>query len=51
MQSLSAYVSVGDRCINIIVRNEAETEEGFVDDSELTDALDQVLAALSYETK
>lgn len=51
VQSLSAYVSVGDRCINIIVRNEAETEEGFVDDSELTDALDQVLAALSYETK
>ena len=50
-QVLSAYVDMGERCVNIVVRNECESEEGFVEDSILTGALDQALAALSYETK
>ena len=50
-QVLDAYVSVGERCIIISVRNDAESEADYVDDSILTDALNAVIATLTYETK
>ena len=46
-QVLDAYVSVGERCIIISVRNDAESEADYVDDSILTDALNAVIATLT----
>lgn len=52
VQALHGYVNVGeDRLIYILVRNDVETVEEYVDDAVLVDALNQTLAALSYETK
>lgn len=51
-QSLHAYVNVNtDQTIYILVRNEAESPEEYVEISVLEDALHQVLSVLSYETK
>lgn len=52
VQALHGYVNVGeDRLIYILVRNDVETVEEYVDDAVLVDALNQTLAALSFETK
>lgn len=51
IQALNAYISVGDHCIILHVRNDAESEAGYVDDALLTDAMNELLGALSYETK
>lgn len=52
VQALHAYVSVNtDQCIYILIRNDVETPDQYVEDAVLEDALNQVLAALSYETK
>lgn len=52
VQALHAYVSVDtDRCIYILVRNDVESPDQYIDDSVLVEALNQVLASLSYETK
>lgn len=52
VQALHAYVSVDtDQCIYILVRNDVESPDQYVDDSVLVEALNQVLAVLSYETK
>ena len=52
VQALHGYVNVGEnRMIYILVRNDVETVEEYVDDALLVEALNQTLAALSYETK
>lgn len=52
VQALHGYVNVGeDRLIYILIRNDVETIEEYVDDAVLVDALNQTLTALSYETK
>ena len=52
VQALHAYVSVNtDQCIYILVRNDVDSPDQYVEDSVLEDALNQVLASLSYETK
>lgn len=52
MQSLSAYINVAkDRCIVVHVRNTADSEDEYVDNAVLVDALNQILPAISYETK
>lgn len=52
VQALHGYVDAGEnRLIYVLVRNDVETVEEYVDDAALTDAFNQVLAALSYETK
>lgn len=50
-QTLSAFVSVGDHSVILQVRIAAESEADYVDDSILVDAMNQVLAALSFENK
>ena len=48
-QALHAYVSTNtDQCIYILVRNNTESPAEYVDDSVLEEALNQVLASLSY---
>lgn len=52
VQALHAYVSVNtDQCVYILIRNDVETPDQYVEDTVLEDALQQVLSALSYETK
>lgn len=52
VQALHAYVSVNtDQCIYILIRNDVESPDQYVDASVLEEALNQVLASLSYETK
>ena len=51
VQALNAYVSVGERCIILHVRNDAESEADYVDDAALVDVMNQMLGALSFETK
>ena len=51
VQALNAYVSVGDRSIILHVRNDAESEADYVDDAALVDVMNQMLGALSFETK
>lgn len=52
VQALHGYVNAGEnRLIHILVRNDVEAVEEYVDDAILVDAFNQVLAALSYETK
>jgi len=52
VQALHAYVGVNtDQCIYILIRNDVESPDQYADDSVLVDALNQVLSALSYETK
>ena len=52
VQALHAYVSVNtDQCVYILIRNDVESPDQYVEDSVLEDALSQVLAVLSYETK
>ena len=52
VQALHGYVDVGEnRMIYILVRNDAATADEYVDDAVLTDAMNQVLAALSYEAE
>lgn len=50
-QTLSAFVSAGDRSVILQVRVAAKSEADYVDDSILVDAMNQVLAALSFENK
>ena len=52
VQALHGYVSVNtDQCVYILIRNDVESPDQYVDDSVLEDALHQVLASLSYETE
>lgn len=52
VQALHGYVNVGEnRMIYILIRNDVESIEEYADDSVLVEALNQTLAALSYETK
>lgn len=52
MQSLSAYINVGkERTIVVHVRNAAASEDEYVDNAVLVDALNEILPAISYETK
>lgn len=51
VQALSAYITAGERCISLQVRNEAMSEEEFIEDSELIEVMNQVLAALTVEAK
>jgi hypothetical protein len=52
VQALHGYVDAGEnRMIYILIRNDAESVEEYTDDSVLVEALNQTLAALSYETK
>ena len=52
VQALHAYVSVNtDQCVYILIRNDVESPDQYVEDTVLEDALNQVLASLSYETK
>ena len=51
VQALNAYVSVGERCIILHVRNDAASEADYVDDDALIDVMNQMLGALSFETK
>ena len=52
VQALHAYVNVNtDQCVYILVRNDVETPDQYVDDAVLVEALNQVLASVSYETE
>lgn len=51
VQALNAYIGVGDHCIILHVRNDAESEADYVDDAVLVDAMNEMLGALTYETK
>ena len=52
VQALHAYVSVNtDQCVYILIRNDVESPDQYVDDAVLEEALNQVLAVLSYETE
>lgn len=52
VQALHCYVDAGeDRLVYMLIRNDVESVDEYVDDSILVDAMNQVLAALSYETK
>lgn len=52
MQSLNAYIKVADeRTIVVHIKNAAESEEEYVDNAVLIDALNKILPAISYETK
>ena len=52
VQALHAYVSVNtDQCVYILIRNDVESPDQYVEDTVLEDVLNQVLASLSYETK
>lgn len=52
VQALHGYVNAGEnRLIYVLVRNDVESVDEYVDDSALVDAFNQTLAALSYETK
>lgn len=52
VQALHGYVNAGEnRLVYILVRNDAETVDEYVDDAILVEAMNDVLSALSYETK
>lgn len=52
VQALHGYVNAGEnRLIYILVRNDVENIEEYTDNAVLVEALNQTLAALSYETK
>lgn len=51
-QALHGYIDAGEnRLIYVLIRNDVETEQEYAEDAVLVDALNQILAALSYETK
>ncbi len=50
VQALHGYVDAGEnRMIYILIRNDVETIEEYVDDAIFSDALNQVLSAISYQ--
>ncbi len=52
VQALHGYVDAGEnRLIYILIRNDVESVEEYVDDEIFVDALNQVLGALSYEER
>lgn len=52
VQALHGYVNAGEnRLIYILARNDVESVEEYAEDAALVEVLNQVLAALSYETK
>ena len=52
VQALHGYVNVNtDQCVYILIRNDVDSPDQYVDDSVLEEALNQVLASLSYETE
>lgn len=52
VQALHGYVDAGEnRLIHVLIRNDVESIDQYIDDSILVEAFQQVLAAMSYETK
>jgi len=52
VQALHGYVDAGEnRMVYMLIRNDVESVDEYVDDAVLVEAMNQVLAALSYETK
>lgn len=51
MQVINAYVDVGSRTISLQLRNDAASAAEYVEESALVEMMNEILAAVSYETK